>query len=521
MVISKLQPMKKLLLVASVLALLPITAFAQGPPWQPVGQDKVTTTRDVGIKTTPTEALDVNGNTRLRGELKVEEKVTISAMMSSDDACVNNKLGINTLTPTEALDVVGNAKVSGTLTADSMNISGTSSFNQIVTGTISSPDSILAIGGSTILLNQNTNTWTSNNNRYTFKGVNIPNVSSTSLRLQHWDQVAVPPFTYSGKLGEWELITRLGNSFDIKNGIDNEIVMTMRNTGFVGIGTTIPTERLQIGSGNILINGSNNFQLSGDEAILFLGDNNHSIKSIFGGGLRISTFQAQDAIAISQFSGNVGIGTTTPVAELDVNGHIVSRPKDPGCSSILVVNPTNTAVAIGNHSANHGLIRVFSNSGAETVFLSGNPESNMWINTTGNFGIGTATPSAPLEVIGTIRACEVVVESTPCDFVFDPDYQRPTPFEKEAWYKKFRHLMGVDSGDYIEEHGFDLGKNASGMVMNIEENALDIIEGYKINLRQDDELDRLTTENNELREANQKMKQKYEELEHRLTALEK
>lgn len=86
----------------------------------------------------------------------------------------------------------------------------------------------------------------------------------------------------------------------------------------VGIGTTNPGERLQVSSGNILVKGTNNFQSDGDEAILFLGDNNHSIKSIFGSGLRISTYQAQDAITILEGNGNVGVGTSAPSAKLHV-----------------------------------------------------------------------------------------------------------------------------------------------------------------------------------------------------------
>ncbi|TAL58648.1 MAG: hypothetical protein EPN85_11085 [Bacteroidetes bacterium] len=81
-------------------------------------------------------------------------------------------------------------------------------------------------------------------------------------------------------------------------------------TGSVGIGTTTPSEKLQVNSGNVLIKGTNNFQADGDEAVLYLGDNNHFVKSVFGadGGLMFGTFQAPQAFILMQGNGSLGIG---------------------------------------------------------------------------------------------------------------------------------------------------------------------------------------------------------------------
>ena len=74
--------------------------------------------------------------------------------------------------------------------------------------------------------------------------------------------------------------------------------------------------------------------------------------------------------------GNVGIGTTSPSAKLDVAGNVT------------VNSSSNTA------------FRVFNNSGSSLLFVNG---SN------GNVGIGTASPGYKLDVDGTINASQILV----------------------------------------------------------------------------------------------------------------
>src|SRR5579872_859505 len=78
----------------------------------------------------------------------------------------------------------------------------------------------------------------------------------------------------------------------------------------VGIGTTAPTQSLEVDFGNELVRGTNNFQKNGDTAYLFLGDTNNFIQSTFGTGLTLGTFSVPTAVRINQYSGFVGIGTT-------------------------------------------------------------------------------------------------------------------------------------------------------------------------------------------------------------------
>jgi hypothetical protein len=106
--------------------------------------------------------------------------------------------------------------------------------------------------------------------------------------------------------------------------------MTILDNGAVGIGTTGPLERLQVDKGNIKIRGTNNFSATGDQAVLFLGDGNNYIRSVYGKGVAIGgyTYTAPyyaDAINIA-LGGNVGIGTSAPGNfKLAVEGTIGAR----------------------------------------------------------------------------------------------------------------------------------------------------------------------------------------------------
>jgi hypothetical protein len=84
----------------------------------------------------------------------------------------------------------------------------------------------------------------------------------------------------------------------------------------VGIGTTAPTQSLEVDLGNSLVRGVNNFQKNGDTAFLYMGDTNNFIQSTYGTGITIGVFQVPTAIRINQYSGFVGIGTTAPTNRL-------------------------------------------------------------------------------------------------------------------------------------------------------------------------------------------------------------
>jgi hypothetical protein len=97
-------------------------------------------------------------------------------------------------------------------------------------------------------------------------------------------------------------------------------IVLRESTGFVGIGTSTPCDKLQIYDGNIFVNGTGNFVNTGDIAKVTFGDANHFIECVKGTGIVIGTYQAATGIVLRESTGYTGIGTNSPTARLDVYG---------------------------------------------------------------------------------------------------------------------------------------------------------------------------------------------------------
>jgi hypothetical protein len=109
------------------------------------------------------------------------------------------------------------------------------------------------------------------------------------------------------------------------------------------------------------------------------------------------TFTGTITGAASNWSGNVGIGTTSPINSLDVYGTTTTA----GVGNISARNSaTNTAITLETYNSgvpagNLGIIQTANSTGATVQPLSLNPFG-------GNVGIGTTSPGATFEVNGNM-----------------------------------------------------------------------------------------------------------------------
>jgi trimeric autotransporter adhesin len=269
-------------------------------------------------------------------------------------------------------------------------------------------------------------------------------------------------------------------------------------TGSVGIGTTTPTASLSIQTGvsndgiriiqtgttgaclglyNSSI-GARNWSLYSTGSTNAQGAGNFIIYDNSGGG------SGSERIFIKGATGNVGLGTTSPLQKLDVNGaiNVSAGVIQKGGAQI-----TNTA-DLGLYSldattwmrfvTNNQPIRFFSDASANSVGAN----SLVSIEPNGKVVIGSGMSllgSYKLYVetgILTEKVKVAIKNSTQwSDFVFDKDYKLLSLSEVETYIAKNKHLPGIPSAKEVVKNGIDLGDMDAKLLQKIEELTLHII----------------------------------------------
>jgi hypothetical protein len=188
-------------------------------------------------------------------------------------------------------------------------------------------------------------------------------------------------------------------------------------------------------------------------------------------------------------TGNVGVGTQTPQAKLDVTGQALFLSGihriyiseftafDPLRAGIrnnsghLVINAKDSGILYLNRDVN-AETRIQSTVGANTIDIA-------VFKSNGTVGIGTANPgSFKLAVEGKIGAREVrVTNANPWpDYVFNNNYQLKTLYSLETYIRQNNHLPNIPSAQEVKDNGIELGNMNGKLLEKIEELTLYIIE---------------------------------------------
>jgi len=350
----------------------------------------------------------------------------------------NKRVGIGTTSPDTALEVVGTISGSVLNTSSGANIGGLISFSgtnhaglRLNNLSTAQRDVISAIGGMAIFN-------TTENKVQAYNGSAWKNVGSMAIG----EEV---------ELASAGSVLFVDSSGNLKE--DNNNFFWDDSNDYLGIGTNTPKTKLDIYESNAtdynpasipflstagqLIRNQNTadnanytglqFVIAGSSGASGYGFIGIARKASYGDivfGTRAADGFAERVRVTS--AGNVGIGTTSPSATLDVNGNIYSANGNIGLGVTsfsgfinggieitpnargkfgLLLNDTDGSMSVGYYidSGGAGAQYIYNSVGWVNTLLRGNGHSYINALSGNNYlGIGTMYPTTALEVIGTI-----------------------------------------------------------------------------------------------------------------------
>ncbi len=303
-----------------------------------------------------------------------------------------------------------------------------------------------------------------------------------------------------GSFGQSSLFFSLNNQNDSSSATISDTRMVVMNSGNVGIGTTSPTDKLQVynntGSSNILISGfasaatdNIGIHFSNDDSpsnnrfktkIVAVGSGafgKSELHFLVNGTNDSSSASLSDTRMMISTNGNVGIGTTTPSQLLHVEGNVYVNPSN----SINTDNitPTNAGLKVnGVTTGSNGVLQVTStNSGVNVDGASFRPISDgnniiNFVNTSGTLrgsinGVNSSSVSynttSDLRLKKDINAfnsqdiLNKILNLVPCNYKWKIDNKDGNGFIAQEVFDIFPE-MRPDISSYVDinDENFDI-----------------------------------------------------------------
>ena len=189
---------------------------------------------------------------------------------------------------------------------------------------------------------------------------------------------------------------------------------------------------------------------------------------------------------------NVGIGTTTPVAKLNIIGGADVSLTTNGfaqfgtTASWNLILDDNEIMARNNGAGND----LFIQNDAGNILMCGNEQGKVGIGLTA----GTSIPTGYLFAVdGKIIAEEMRIQNSANwpDYVFDSQYELMPIDALKASIETHKHLPKIPSAAQVQEEGILLGDMQKKMMEKIEELTLYIIDLHDANRKLREEVDEL------------------------------
>jgi Fe2+ or Zn2+ uptake regulation protein len=387
---------------------------------------------------TVADAGDANNNYRVlftqqsSGRATLNNDAGLTYNPNSNSLITIGRIGISQPAPSVPLDVSGAARITGNMDMNSsgkiMNLvdptanqdAATKLYVDTQVSTVSTAATSAQTTANTALSNASA-AQTKANSAYDAATAAQSTANSVSTAIQANGATASAQYLYPAPGNAASILT---------NGTYRLYVTTGGN---VGIETTSPSAKLDINAGAGGSKPTNNpgirVSSTGTSSILMRGSTDSTIKPEFELGtynnisyvwnytntpMHFGTNGTERMrIAGSEHDGNVGIGTTSPSAKLDINAGAGGskttnnpgiRLSSTGTSSILMRGATDSTIKpefeLGTYNNMSYVWNYtdtpmhFGTNGTERMRIAGSEQD-------GNVGIGTTAPLAPLHVGGT------------------------------------------------------------------------------------------------------------------------
>ncbi len=271
-------------------------------------------------------------------------------------------------------------------------------------------------------------------------------------------------------------------------------------------GSFRPIARFQAGTDDNYTGASIVINHSNDRGLIIEAGRGYSNQAIAHLGLVDNLGNVGRFMSAVQ-GGRVGFGTETPTRKFDIfhdgNADTLLRVENPNMgtsarSGLELRSDSSSGAYILLTSKNYNALSAWQDrmifrtdskitggilinpaQGGFQVSTTGVGNPDLFVNPLGSVGIGTDTPDHKLDVVGTVRAHEIIVSTDGADFVFDDSYELTSLPELEKHIAQKGHLPGVPSAETMRTEGVGISELQTILLQKVEELTLHMIEKDK------------------------------------------